>query len=57
MGSPADWEAMLAFVKQHRLRPAISATFPLERAAEAFAQIERGGQFGKVVVSLGEGTR
>jgi zinc-binding alcohol dehydrogenase/oxidoreductase len=57
MGSPADWEAMLAFVKQHRLRPAISATFPLERAAEAFAQIERGGQFGKVVVSLGEETR
>ena len=23
-----DWEAMLAFVKQHRLRPAISAVFP-----------------------------
>jgi zinc-binding alcohol dehydrogenase/oxidoreductase len=53
MGSPADWEAMLTFVKQHRLRPAISATFPLERAADAFAQIEQGGQFGKVVVTLG----
>ena len=57
MGSPADWEAMLAFVKQHRLRPAISAAFPLERAAEAFGQIERGGQFGKVVVTLGTETR
>jgi zinc-binding alcohol dehydrogenase/oxidoreductase len=57
MGSPADWDAMLAFVRQHRLRPAISATFPVERAEEAFAQIERGGQFGKVVVTLGPGAR
>ena len=51
MGSPADWEAMLAFVKQHRLRPAISAVFSLDRAADAFAQIERGGQFGKVIIT------
>lgn len=57
MGSPADWEGMLAFVKQHRLQPAISAVFPLERAAEAFGQIERGGQFGKVVITLGTDSR
>ena len=44
MGSPADWEAMLAFVKQHRLRPAISAVFSLDRAADAFAQIEQIGR-------------
>jgi zinc-binding alcohol dehydrogenase/oxidoreductase len=55
MGSPADWEAMLAFVRQHHLRPAISAVFPVERAMEAFAQIEHGGQFGKVVVTPGPG--
>jgi zinc-binding alcohol dehydrogenase/oxidoreductase len=53
MGSPEDWGAMLAFVGQHRLRPVVEATFPFARAAEAFALMERGGQFGKIVVRLG----
>ena len=53
MGSPADWSAMLEFVAQHRLKPIVSEVFPLERAAEAFALMERGGQFGKIVVRMG----
>ena len=50
MGSPSDWSAMLAFVARHRLRPVVSDVFPLERGAEAFALMERGGQFGKIVI-------
>jgi zinc-binding alcohol dehydrogenase/oxidoreductase len=50
MGSPADWAAMVEFVTRHRLRPVVGATFPLARAAEAFALMEAGGQFGKIVV-------
>jgi NADPH:quinone reductase-like Zn-dependent oxidoreductase len=50
MGSPADWTAMTEFVALHRLRPVVSAVFPLARASEAFALMERGGQFGKIVV-------
>ena len=38
----------------HGLRPVIDSTFPLEAAAEAFALMERGGHFGKIVVSLVE---
>ncbi len=53
MGSPADWEAMMDFVALHRLKPIVSEVFPLERAAEAFALMERGGQFGKIVVRMG----
>jgi NADPH:quinone reductase-like Zn-dependent oxidoreductase len=53
MGSPADWAAMTAFVGQHRLRPIVSEVFPLARAAEAFALMEQGGQFGKIVITLG----
>jgi NADPH:quinone reductase-like Zn-dependent oxidoreductase len=53
MGSPADWAAMMAFVARHHLRPAVSEVFPLARAAEAFALMERGGQFGKIVVEIG----
>jgi zinc-binding alcohol dehydrogenase/oxidoreductase len=51
MGSPADWAAMTAFVALHGLRPVVSETFPLERAGEAFALMERGEQSGKIVVT------
>jgi len=52
MGSPADWEAMTTFVARHRLRPVVSDVFPLARASEAFALMERGEQFGKIVVQI-----
>lgn len=50
MGSPGDWSAMLRFVAEHRIRPVVSDVFPLAQAAEAFARMERGEQFGKIVV-------
>jgi NADPH:quinone reductase-like Zn-dependent oxidoreductase len=52
MGSPADWDGMLDFVSREKLRPVVSAAFPLARAGEAFELMERGGQFGKIVVTL-----
>lgn len=53
MGSPSDWAEMIRFVDQHRLVPVVSDVLPLDRAAEAFALMERGGQFGKIVVRVG----
>jgi NADPH:quinone reductase-like Zn-dependent oxidoreductase len=53
MGSPADWAAMTSFVALHRIAPVVSATYSLDSAAEAFALMERGGQFGKIVVRVG----
>jgi zinc-binding alcohol dehydrogenase/oxidoreductase len=50
MGSPADWRAMNAFVAAFALKPVVSDVFPFERAVEAFELMERGGQFGKIVV-------
>jgi NADPH:quinone reductase-like Zn-dependent oxidoreductase len=50
MGSAADWKAMTEFVETHRLRPVISEILPFERAMEGFDLMERGGQFGKIVV-------
>ncbi len=52
MGSPCDFAGMLEFVALHRLKPIVSDGFPLARAAEAFALMERGGPFGKIVVQL-----
>lgn len=52
MGSPADWAAMAKFVAEKRIRPVVSEVFPLARAVDAFALMERGGQFGKIVVGI-----
>jgi zinc-binding alcohol dehydrogenase/oxidoreductase len=52
MGSPADWSAMVAFTETHRIVPVVSEVFPLAEAAAAFALMERGGQFGKIVIGL-----
>jgi NADPH:quinone reductase-like Zn-dependent oxidoreductase len=52
MGSAADWAAMVAFVAEQKIRPVVSEVFPLARAAEAFALMERGEQFGKIVVRI-----
>lgn len=52
MGSPRDWDAMMAFVSRHTMKPVVSDVFPLERAGEAFALMEEGGQFGKIVVAM-----
>ncbi|HTI70788.1 MAG TPA: zinc-binding dehydrogenase [Candidatus Limnocylindria bacterium] len=52
MGSPADFHAMVEFVRTHAIKPVISHVFPFERVAEAFATMENGEQFGKIVVTL-----
>lgn len=52
MGSPADWHTMIAFVEQHQIHPIVSDTFALKDAPAAFDLMERGGQFGKIVVTM-----
>jgi zinc-binding alcohol dehydrogenase/oxidoreductase len=52
MGSAKDWAAMVEFVGRHQLRPVVEKAFPLEDAVAAFDLMERGGQFGKIVVRL-----
>lgn len=52
MGSPTDWSEMVAFVAQHKIKPVVSDVFPLSDAAQAFALMNRGGQFGKIVVKM-----
>jgi zinc-binding alcohol dehydrogenase/oxidoreductase len=52
MGAPADWAAMIDFVATKKIVPVVSEVFPIDRAAEAFALMERGEQFGKIVVKI-----
>lgn len=52
MGSPADFAAMTEFVTRKAIHPVISEVFPFDRVNDAFALMERGEQFGKIVVSI-----
>jgi NADPH:quinone reductase-like Zn-dependent oxidoreductase len=51
MGSPDDWAAMVEFVNSRKIKPVVSTLLPLEHADEAFALMERGAQFGKIVLT------
>jgi len=53
MGSPRDFDALLAFVTAHRLAPVIDRVFPLADAASALARLEAGEQMGGIVLSIG----
>jgi len=55
MGSPADFAAMIGLVARKAIHPVISEVFPFDRIGDAFALMERGGQFGKIVVRISTG--
>ncbi len=52
MGSPTEFSAMVQYLSMHQLKPVVSAVFALDHAAEAFALMDQGGQFGKIVVRI-----
>jgi zinc-binding alcohol dehydrogenase/oxidoreductase len=52
MGSPADFAAMLRLVGEHTIRPVIDRVFPLTESGAALDRLERGEQFGKVVLRV-----
>lgn len=52
VGSREDFEAMNAFIEQHKLKPVIDRVFAFEEAPAAFEYLERGSHFGKVVIRL-----
>ena len=52
MGTSREFAAMLADVERAKIRPVVDMTFPLARGADAFARLEAGEQFGKVVLEI-----
>ena len=52
MGGPEDWAAMIEFVAARKIRPVVNALLPFEHVEEAFALMERGAQFGKIVLKI-----
>jgi zinc-binding alcohol dehydrogenase/oxidoreductase len=52
MGSPADFAAMLAFVNEHKIKPAIDRVYPMQEAVAAAMRMASADQFGKIVVRI-----
>lgn len=52
MGNEAEFDAITEEFAAGRLRAVVDSVFPLERAADAFARLDSGAQFGKVVVRI-----
>ncbi len=52
MGSQNDFKNMLDLVNSKQVSPAIDAVFPLSLASEAFSRMEKGEQFGKIVLKV-----
>ena len=52
VGSRADFEALNAFLDKHPFKPVIDKVFEFEKAADAFAYMDSGALFGKVVIRL-----
>jgi NADPH:quinone reductase-like Zn-dependent oxidoreductase len=53
MGSPADFAGMVAFVERHGIRPVVDSARPMAEGAAAFARMDAGEQFGKLVLVNG----
>lgn len=52
VGSRTRFEAMNRAIGQHGLKPVIDAVYALAETAEAFRQMDRGAQFGKLVIDV-----
>lgn len=52
VGSRADFEALLAFVDQHKIKPVIDRVFEFKDAQAAYDFMESGDFFGKIVIRL-----
>jgi len=52
MGSRGELLKILEFLKTGKLRPVVDSSLPLARAPEAQQRMERGGHFGKIVLTV-----
>lgn len=52
MGSPADFNEMLAFVSKHQIKPKVDQVLPLDQVNEAIDHMEKGNQNGKIVLQI-----
>ena len=54
MGTRDEFLSMLDFVESRKLKPIVDSVYPLEQAEEAMRRMEKGDQFGKIVLKISQ---
>lgn len=54
MGSPHDFDGLLRLMNETKLKPVVDETFDFKDFPKALAKMQRGGQFGKLVLMHGD---
>jgi zinc-binding alcohol dehydrogenase/oxidoreductase len=54
MGTRDEFLSMIDFIESRNLKPIIDKTFQLEQIHEAFARMNEGSQFGKIILKIGK---
>ncbi len=52
MGTRDEFLSMLEFLESRSLKPVLDKTFPLSQINEAFSRMEKGDQFGKIILEI-----
>ena len=52
MGTRDEFVSMLDFLESRSLKPVLDKTFPLFQINEAFSRMEKGDQFGKIILEI-----
>jgi len=52
MGTRDEFLSMLDFLESRNIKPIIDKTIPLSKIQEAFRHMEKGDQFGKIVLDI-----
>lgn len=52
MGSFNDFKSMIAFIDEYKVRPVVDSIYDFDNYGDAFARLESGKQFGKVVLKI-----
>jgi NADPH:quinone reductase-like Zn-dependent oxidoreductase len=55
LGGRPDFDDLMELVSDGTIEPVVDSTYGLDRVEEAFARLDSGEQFGKVVVDCGDG--
>lgn len=51
MGTPQEFENLIEFMEQHKIKPLVDSEFSFEQAPEAIQALKHGEQVGKIVIN------
>ena len=52
MGTEDEFLSMIDFIHKHKIKPVVDKIFPLAQVNDAFARMEEGVQFGKIILKI-----